>query len=96
MDVAFMVYYNEDNTVGGMLILHVDDLLVATDGSAEVEAAVALLHEKYPFGQWSLLHEAKTVTYTGRDVSLVGDEIHLSQQSFVEGRMDLMKIKKEK
>ena len=57
-----MVYYNEDNSVGGMLILHVDDLMVATDGGAEVEAAVEKLYAKYKFGQWSYLQKEGTVT----------------------------------
>ena len=96
MDVAFMVYYKDDNSVGAMLILHVDDLMVATDGSPAVEKAVEALHEKYPFGEWEYLSKNKKVTYTGRDVTLHGQELHLDQESFVKGRMEVIKLPKEK
>ena len=48
MDVAYMVLYNEDNSVAAMLILHVDDLMVATDGSPRAEQAVEALAGHYP------------------------------------------------
>ena len=31
MDPAFMIWYHESGSVGIMLILHVDDVMIATD-----------------------------------------------------------------
>ena len=52
MDVAFMVMYHESGDIGGMIVLHVDDIMVATDGSKHMEAQVEKFHAKYPFGEW--------------------------------------------
>ncbi len=48
MDVAFMVKYHDDGSIGAMVILHVDDVSVATDSSKKTEAAVEPFHQKYP------------------------------------------------
>ena len=81
MDPAFLVYYKPDGDVAGILILHVDDIMVATDGSSEVQSKVNNFHNKYPFGEWTHVAKAQGgVTYTGRCIKIVGNEIHIGQQ----------------
>ena len=89
MDVAFLVYYQEDGSIGAMIILHVDDVLVATDGSKKMETAVEAFHKKYPFGEWEYVKDKPNgISYTGRQIYLKKDEIHLGQPDFINGRMD--------
>ena len=95
MDVAFMVYYHEDGQVGAMIVLHVDDIMVATDNTPVCEDMVEQFHQKYPFGEWEYVRKQKEIAYTGRQISLHGNEIHLTQTDFVNGRMDNLYVKRE-
>ena len=47
-----MVHYLPNGSIGAMAIIHVDDLMIANDGSKETEALVEKLHKRYPFGEW--------------------------------------------
>ena len=58
-----------------MAIIHVDDLVIASDGSKETEALVEKLHKRYPFGEWVQVAKEKKVTYTGRTIAVHGDEV---------------------
>ena len=44
-----MAVYDEDNSIAGIMAVHVDDLLVAGDGPA-FETAVKSLESRLPFG----------------------------------------------
>ncbi len=96
MDVAFLVYYHPDGSLGAMIILHVDDIMVATDGSKVTEAMVEKVHKKYPFGEWEYVAKLDEIAYTGRTISLHGKVIHLTQKDFVNGRVDNLKVRKTK
>ncbi len=96
LDVAFMVCYHDDGSLGAMIILHVDDVMVATDGTPYMEAKVEEFHKKYPFGEWENVKEVGEVTYTGRQISLHGNEIHLGQADFIKGRMDNIPMARQK
>ena len=96
MDVASMVYYDDDGIIGAMIILHVDDVLVATGGSKKMEAAVEAFHQKYPFGEWEYVEDKPDgIAHTGRLICFKGKEIHLGQPDFINGRMDLVFLKRE-
>jgi len=96
MDVAFMVIYHDDGSLGAMIVLHVDDIMVATDGSDYMEAQVEKFHAKYPFGEWEYVAKKGEIAYTGRQISLHGNEIHMGQADFVNGRMDNVPMKRKK
>ena len=49
LDVAFLTWYHEGGSLGIMLTLHVDDLMIAGDGSPPIEAAIEKLRERVPF-----------------------------------------------
>ena len=96
MDVAFMVLYHDTGDIGGMIVLHVDDIMVATDGSKFMEGQVEKFHAKYPFGEWEYVSTKGEIAYTGRQISLHGNEIHMGQADFINGRMDEVPFKREK
>lgn len=101
LDPALFVHRKEDGTPDGLIVLHVDDLMVATDGGETVENAVKLLCERFPFGEWGLVEkQAGGVTYCGKEivVETKDDErvINLRQRGFVEGRLESVPIPKER
>ena len=59
MDIAFMVRYSDSGEVTAILILHVDDIMIAWDGSKEVAAVVEKLRKRFPFGEWVRVAEQK-------------------------------------
>ena len=68
--------------------------MIANDESKITEKIVAQIHDKYPFGEWTLVHKVKSITYTGRTARVHGDEILVDQEAFIKGRMsDLPKMK---
>ena len=74
-----------------MIILHVDDVMIATDGSPQMEKLVASIHDKYPFGEWVKVCEVSDITYTGRRIKFVApDEISIEQSEFIQGRLALL------
>ena len=61
--------------------------MVAGDGTSETEQIIHALHQKYSYGEWVEVKKTKSVTYTGRTITIVGDEIHLRQEDYIQGRM---------
>ena len=97
VDVAFLVYYYEDGSVGILIILHVDDIMISNDGTKHTEAIVKNIYEKYPFGEWVKVRDkTEGVTYTGRTMWIVGKSVHMNQKEFIDGRMILIPRKKHK
>ena len=58
-------YYYEKNKLTGMLILHVDDMLIAGDMATTFATVVDKLKENFEFGKWEQLTEGHAVTYCG-------------------------------
>ena len=98
LDPALFIHRDVDRNPDAMLILHVDDLMVATDGSQQVEKMVQLLVDRFPFGEWSLVKDNKSgVTYCGKEVLVDKDDkgervIRMRQKGFVDGRLDTVPI----
>jgi hypothetical protein len=87
LDPAFMQRHNPDTgDLEALVVLHVDDLMIATNVQPHLEEAVQKLRTHYPFGEWVKVGPDGT-TKTGRRVRPHGDEILLDQESFITGRM---------
>ena len=82
------------------LIVHVDDLMVAGDGSEFAQRMIKKLHKRFPFGTWQKVAEEEAgVTYCGKEIKYSSQpepHISLSQHGFVEGRLDSIQISKER
>ena len=93
MDPAFMVFYHPNGNVGAMLVVHVDDVMLATDGSKDAQDMVDRFHKRFPFGEWEVAGSEKALTYTGRSIQTRGKVIHIGQEDFINGRMDELPVK---
>ena len=96
VDTAFLVWYYGDGSVGIMIVLHVDDIMIANDGTKTTEKIVEAIHKKYPFGERVKVQEQGSVTYTGRTITVQGTEVQMNQQAYIEGRMSKLPVKKTK
>ena len=96
MDVAFLVWYNDDGSVGIMLVLHVDDVQAACDGTRKTRQIIDKLYQKYPFGEWVKVAEQKEgVHYTGRIIQVIDPAtVKIHQKDFIDGRMESLPLKK--
>lgn len=101
LDPALFVHRDNQGNPNGMLVLHVDDLMVATDGGEQIESAVSRLFNRFPFGEWDLVKDcAHGVTYCGKEIKVGFDNgertIVLGQKGFSEGRLETVPIQKER
>jgi hypothetical protein len=101
LDPAMFIHRNEEQNPDGILVLHVDDLMVATDGNPEVEECVGKLVDRFPFGEWGKVAEStKGITYCGKEIKLelVNGEhvIRLKQKGFADGRLEPIPIDKNR
>ena len=88
LDVVFFCYYSGDR-LAGMLIVHVDDCMVAHDGSPEMRAKEKQLKDRFPFGSWTVVAEqAEGDVYTGRRVKVRDNGVEVGMPDFVEGRLE--------
>lgn len=52
IDPALFIHRGLDRKPDALVVLHVDDLMISTNGGAEVESMVSKLCERFPFGEW--------------------------------------------
>ena len=97
------LFYLRDGTgvCKGVLVVHVDDLMVGGDKSDFTKQAFERLHKRFPFGTWQeVAKETSGVTYCGKEIKVVeslGERmIELSQNGFIDGRLDKIEIKRER
>ena len=101
LDPAFFVHRDFKGKPDAMLVLHVDDLMVATNGNPQVEKTVELLHKRFPFGEWTKVKDAKEgINYCGKEIvldTLDGEQvIRMRQRGFVDGRLELVPLSNER
>jgi len=98
-DQAFFTWRHPGGELGLMLVVHVDDILVAHDGSAEAGALLERLHGRYPFGDWQRAIDGP-VTYTGKTIELAEVdglwEARVHQVPFLRGRLQGMELDRQK
>ena len=84
-----------------MMTVHVDDMLVATDGSREAEDCVDQLLKKYSITDVKAVSKLDGgVEYTGQTIEVKpgphGDEAHVHQKKFIQGRFEQISISKQR
>lgn len=68
----------------GMVIIHVDDLLIAGRHQSQgFQAMLKELKSAFDFGKWDVLNEKKPLTYCGGQVFLQSGEIVLSYEQYI-------------
>ena len=101
LDPALFVRRSPQGEPLSMIVIHVDDLMVAGEKSPENDKLVEKLHNKFPFGEWeSVAQKKEGITYCGKEIVVEGEEtnrvIKLRQKGFVEGRLESIPISKER
>ena len=87
LDPAFFVLRCKGGSPRAMIFLHVDDLMVSTDGSDFAEEQVRKLCDRFPFGEWASVQDVPGgVAYCGKEI-VVEEEggekvIRLRQRGF--------------
>ncbi len=92
---------NEEGVLCGLMIVHVDDLMLATDDSEWSAGVTERLRGRFPFGTWqNVAQEPAGVTYCGKEIKVkndgVEDFITLAQRGFIEGRLECIQVHKER
>ena len=101
IDPAVFMLRNDQGHLCGIMVIHVDDLMVCHDGSEFSRQIVERLGKRFPFGTWDRVADKPNgVTYCGKEIRVrQGDNekyIPLSQDGFIDGRLDEMEVSKDR
>lgn len=98
IDPALFIHRNVHGLVNAMVTTHVDDLMLATDGTPEIEATVVQLQNMFPFGEWEEVAKVGKVTYCGKQIKIDYEHgervIKVNQNDFCQGRLSKIDIDK--
>ena len=96
LDAAFFLLWEAGKLIC-IIIVHVDDLALAHDGSAKMMNLVRQLREKYRFGSWEKLWDKpEGANYTGKKLRIIDEEkIGVSMPDFINGRLDYVEQNKK-
>lgn len=85
LDKCTFAFYSKDetNTLLGMLILHVDDMLIAGKPDGEFQEMLAELKKNFEFGKWEVLQGNDRVTYCGGQMHCDGEKIEMSYEPYL-------------
>ena len=96
LDKCTFGYYNPKTKVlDGILVLHVDDMLLAGDVTGEFGKVVTELRKNFEFGKWETVTEKTTVTYCGGLLEKVNDGVTLSFEQYLRKILP-MTVKKDR
>ena len=95
-------YLREPNgKLVGMMIIHVDDVMIGTDQGPYAGEVVERLRKRFPCGTWqAVAKEFSGVSYCGKKKTGPGfwkiQVVTLCQKGFVEGRLDSIVVSRER
>ncbi|CAE7351286.1 MAL3P3.6 [Symbiodinium sp. CCMP2592] len=86
---------------GGIMIVHVDDVMFCHDGSAWGHEVATKVHDRFPFGTWMKVAEQESgITYCGKEIKIRNRDgeisVVLSQNAFIDGRLQPMTLSNER
>ena len=101
IDPAVFMLRDNQGTLIGVMVVHVDDLMFCHDGSEKAKQTAEALAKRFPFGTWDrVADKASGVTYCGKEIRLQDaggkPQIVLSQDGFIDGRLEEMEVSKER
>ncbi|CAE7294476.1 RE1 [Symbiodinium natans] len=96
-DPAMFALRDGAGALRGLMIVHVDDVMIAHDGSTQGANMVEALCARFPFGTWMKVSEQPCgVSYCGKEIKLDSRDgeqcIILTQNAFIDGRLQPMQI----
>ena len=99
IDPAVFMLRDDQGMLIGVMVVHVDDLMCCHDGSEKAKQTADALAKRFPFGTWDrVADKASGVTYCGKEIRLQVSEgkpqIVLSQDGFIDGRLEEMEVAK--
>ena len=99
VDPAMFMLRNPSGKLVGLMIVHVDDVMVCHDGSPFALETVERLRKRFPFGTWQRVCEQSSgISYCGKEIKVVNREgetqITLAQNGFIDGRLQPMEVPK--
>ena len=80
---TFGFYGRKSKRLSGMLILHVDDMLLAGNMKSDFGAVVEELKKNFDFGKWEVLDKDHPITYCGGQLLQQGETVVLSFESYI-------------
>ena len=101
VDPAMFMLREPSGKLVGLMIVHVDDVMVCHDGSPFASEIVERLRRRFPFGTWQRVCEQSSgISYCGKEVKVVTREgetqIMLAQNGFIDGRLQQMEVSKNR
>ena len=101
VDPALFMLRDPKGCLKGLLVVHVDDVMACHDGSDLGKEVTLKLYKRFPFGTWQRVCEQQCgVTYCGKEIRIdqdsLGPKVVLSQDAFVDGRLQPMVIDPER
>lgn len=101
VDPAMFYLRDEEGILRGLMIVHVDDLMLATDASEWSANVTGRLRGRFPFGTWqNVAQEPAGVTYCGKEIKIKNDGtedfVTLAQKGFIEGRLECIQVSKQR
>lgn len=86
---AYMLYNNKAQLIG-VVILHVDDLLLSLNmEDEEAQPFVDELRKAFGFGKWQRLSGKQDIMYCGGRIRRCGDEVSLDFESYMKKTMPI-------
>ena len=79
IDSSLFIWYNTKQEVGGLLAIHVDDLLCIGDNDF-IESLISKLQDNFGVGKM----ETKCFKYLGRNIKHEGNIITIDQKNYVD------------
>eukprot|EP00438_Fugacium_kawagutii_P026186 Skav211360 [mRNA] locus=scaffold677:368899:370686:- [translate_table: standard] len=83
LDKCSYMLVNGDTLVG-LLILHVDDVLISGDPNSQMfQDSLIELRKQFNFGKWQQLKESEPLKYCGGVISMKDDMIQMSYEEYI-------------
>ena len=101
IDPALFVRRKSSGEPRSVIVIHVDDLMMAGEDDDDYQEAKKMLCKRFPFGEWERVIDKKEgITYCGKEIKTEGTGIsrciRLGQDGFIDGRLDTIPVSRER
>eukprot|EP00438_Fugacium_kawagutii_P005098 Skav221528 [mRNA] locus=scaffold1248:283612:287211:- [translate_table: standard] len=90
LDKCMYMMYNTSGKLIGVVILHVDDLLLSMDmNDEEAQPFIDKLKKAFDFGKWQCLSEKQDIVYCGGRIQQQKDQVSLDFEAYMKKMMPI-------